>query len=236
LASQNWLTNQKKIENHQILTYLREGREKEFGWLRKEDADASKKTIMSVKERVHLDSSEKDLLVKIRNCTQQYSTFKDPSSKFSPTKDLAHAFGVSVDMVKRCITNQYNNNGSNKRKQRSDAEQSLVTSNKRQTQVWTAKHYFKKQQRILVGGEQLTTAELNIKFNTLTVDWISTAMFPHNKRQRCLPVSCFVEDGFKEPSNQLPGKDLGYRRALVASEGDICKLPFGETIDGLCSE
>jgi len=123
---------------------------------------------MSRKECVHLDSSKKDILVKIRTCTQQCSTRKELSSKYSPTKDLAHAFGVSIDLVRRCITKQYNNNGSNKCKQHSDAEQSLITSNKRQIKVWTAKHYFNRQQRILAGGEQLTTAELSTKFNTLT--------------------------------------------------------------------
>jgi hypothetical protein len=65
---------------------------------------------------------------------------------------------------------------------------------------------------------------------------MSTTMFPDNKRQRCLPVSCLVEDGFQEPSNQLQGKYLGYRRALVADEGDICNLHFIEAINGLCSE
>ena len=65
LASQNWVSNQKKIENHPMLTYLQEGREKEFGWLQKEEADASKKTITSGKERVHLDASKKELLVNL---------------------------------------------------------------------------------------------------------------------------------------------------------------------------
>jgi hypothetical protein len=88
---------------------------------------------MSGKECVHLDVSKKDLLVKVCTCIWQYSTMKNPSSKFSPTKEQTHAFGVSFDIVLQCITKQYNNNGSKKHKQWSDAEQPLDMNNKWQS-------------------------------------------------------------------------------------------------------
>jgi hypothetical protein len=94
-----------------------------------------------------LKESEKDLLVKIRACVEPLITLKKPSHSFSPTKDLAYAVGVSVSLVKQCLTQQITNNGSNEQKQWTDDEDTIITRIKRRTQVWTAEHYFKKQHK-----------------------------------------------------------------------------------------
>jgi hypothetical protein len=49
LVSQNWLSNQKSINHHPMLSYLRQGKKKEFGWLQKEEAKDSKKTMKTGK-------------------------------------------------------------------------------------------------------------------------------------------------------------------------------------------
>ena len=151
-----------------LMTYLKKGRDKPFGWLRQEEADACNRSISMNKQKVFLDEAEKNLLIKIRQHTEQYSTVIAASRAFSPTKDLAHAFGVSVSLVKACIMKQMNNNGSTKRKQRSDAGETLIESYKKQCKVWTPRHYFVKQQDILNGKEVLTQAEIDTKFNSLT--------------------------------------------------------------------
>ena len=66
-------------------------------------------------------------MIKIRQHTEQYSTVRAASRAFSPTKDLAHAFGVGVSVVKASSLNQINNNGSNKRIQRTDVGETLIT-------------------------------------------------------------------------------------------------------------
>ncbi len=50
----------------------------------------------------------------------------------------------------------------------SHAEDTIITNNKWQTQVWTAEHYLNKQQEIIHGGEQLTRDELKARFSTPT--------------------------------------------------------------------
>ena len=94
-----------------MLTYLREGRENDPGWLRKEEAVANKEVVKEGKNRVHLNEREKDLLVKIRTCIESLVTAIKPSRYFSPTKDLANAFEVSVSLVKQCVAHQIINNG-----------------------------------------------------------------------------------------------------------------------------
>ena len=79
----------------------------------------------------------------------------------------AYAFGVSVSLVEQCVAHQIINNGSNKWKQQTDAEDTIITSNKQRTQVWTADHYFNKQQQLIHWGEQLTADELKVRFSTL---------------------------------------------------------------------
>ena len=81
-----------------------------------------------------MNEREKDILVKIRACIESLITVTKPSHYFSPKKELAYAFGVSVSLVKQCITHQIINNGSNERKQRTDADETIITSNKQRTQ------------------------------------------------------------------------------------------------------
>ena len=84
-----------------MLAYLQKGREKDSGWLQKEESDANNELIEDWKSRVHSKEREKDLLVKIRACIVPLITLKKPSHSFSPTKDLAYAFGVSVSIAKQ---------------------------------------------------------------------------------------------------------------------------------------
>jgi hypothetical protein len=69
------------------------------------------------KTKVHLDHKERSLMMKIRNCTQQLRSLKNPSRNFSPTADLVYAFGVKANVVRTCVLNKLKNNGSNKCKQ-----------------------------------------------------------------------------------------------------------------------
>ena len=109
------------------MAYLKKGWEKPFGWLWQEEADACNKTTQPNKQKDFLDEVEKSLLIKIRQHTEQYSTLTPPSRAISPTRDLTHTFGVGISVVKASLLNQINNNGSNKRKQRSDIGETLLT-------------------------------------------------------------------------------------------------------------
>jgi hypothetical protein len=104
MEAQQWKPSSKS-KLSPLMTYLKKGREKPFGWLRQEEADACNKTVSTNKQKVFLDEAEKNLLIKIRQHTEQYSTVIAASRAFSPTKDLAHAFGVGVSVVKACISN-----------------------------------------------------------------------------------------------------------------------------------
>jgi hypothetical protein len=120
-AARDWREGKDPLGRHPVLTYLKNGRKKDFGWLRSEEAAARGKVIVGGKKNVHLDPEEKSLLATLRSCTHNLTTKKNPSSKFSPTQDLAHAFGVSVSTARSCLMNEELNNGSNKGKERSDA-------------------------------------------------------------------------------------------------------------------
>ena len=106
-----------------MLAYLKSGRQKECGWLRKEEATALKKTT-----KIHLDPDERSLMIKIRKCAQQLTNLKNPSSNFSPTVDLALAFGVKGNVVRQCGANELQYNGSNKHKQQTDAARHYSTA------------------------------------------------------------------------------------------------------------
>ena len=54
---------------------------------------------------------------------------------FSPTADLAYAFGVKENIVRTCVMNELKNNGSNKRKQRTDAGEMLFNTDHKQGQT-----------------------------------------------------------------------------------------------------
>ena len=82
----------------------------------------------------------------------------------SPIKDLTYAFVVGVSVVKVCTVQQINITGKNKRKQRSDAGVILITSYKKQYKIWTPKHYFMKQHKILNGCEVLMKEKIDAKF------------------------------------------------------------------------
>ena len=105
-------TKKGNIDKHPMLSYLKSGRQKECGWLHKEEA-----TALNKKSKVHLDHDERSLMIKIRKCTQKLTSCKSPSRYFSPTADLAYAFGVKENVVRTCVTKELKNNGSNKRKQ-----------------------------------------------------------------------------------------------------------------------
>jgi len=146
LESAEWKSQKTKhIYQHPMLIYLRNGRKNnDSGWLRKEEASVRKKTIVEGKQRVHLDSIEKDLLAKIHTCIEDVKEHKTPSKKFSPIADLAYAFGVSTRTVRNSKTNDYEANGTNKRKQRSDAGRTLFNGVAKREQIWTPQIYHSK--------------------------------------------------------------------------------------------
>jgi hypothetical protein len=74
------------------------------------------------------------------------TSLKNPSRNFSPTADLAYAFGVKENVVRTCVMNELKNNGSNKRKQRTDAGKMLFNSNKKLDKLWMSKQYYTKLQ------------------------------------------------------------------------------------------
>ena len=90
MEAQQWKPSSKS-KLSPLMTYLKKGRDKPFGWLRQEEADACNRTVSTNKQKVFLDEAEKNLLIKIRQHTEQYSTVIAASRAFSPTKDLAHA-------------------------------------------------------------------------------------------------------------------------------------------------
>ncbi len=67
-----------------MLTYIRSGRQREHGWLCKDEA-----TALNNKTKVHLDHKERSLMIKIRKCTRQLTSLKNPLRNISPTADLA---------------------------------------------------------------------------------------------------------------------------------------------------
>jgi hypothetical protein len=93
-----WEQKKDHIDKHPMLTYLRSGRQRECGWLRKDEA-----TALNKKTKVHLDHEEQSLMNKIRKCTQQLTSLKNSSRNFSPTADLAYAFGVKENVVRTCV-------------------------------------------------------------------------------------------------------------------------------------
>lgn len=214
MEAQQWKPSSKS-KLSPLMTYLKKGREKPFGWLRQEEADACNKTVSTNKQKVFLDEAEKNLLIKIRQHTEQYSTVIAASRAFSPTKDLAHAFGVGVSVVKACISKQMNNNGSTKRKQRSDAGETLIKSYKKQCKIWSPRHYFIKQQTILNGQEVFTREEIDTKFNSL-----SSA-----ERRQC-------EDGAERMKNLLLNIEEEIANALGRTNGTVGWEIIAELIAG----
>jgi hypothetical protein len=167
-ASRDWRDGKDPLSRHPILAYLKNGRNKDFGWLRRDEAAARGKVIAGGNKNVHLDPDEKSLLVTLRRCTHNLTTKKNLSSKFSPTQDLAHAFGVSVSTARSCVMNEDLNNGSNKRKERSDAGETLFNSDRKRKQFWTAQHYHAKRLRIVYEGEGMMNEEIKADFDRLT--------------------------------------------------------------------
>jgi hypothetical protein len=82
-----------------MLAYLQKGREKEFGWLCKEETEASNTQVEKGIKCVYLDPDEKDLLVKILLLHSTILNLETTIIQVFPAKDLAHAFGVSVDVI-----------------------------------------------------------------------------------------------------------------------------------------
>ena len=76
-----------------------------------------KATALNEKTKVHLYHKERSPMIKVQKCTQQVTSLKNQLRNFSPTADLAYAFGVKENLVKTCVMNKVKNNGSNKRKQ-----------------------------------------------------------------------------------------------------------------------
>ena len=72
---------------------------------------------------------------------------------FKPFAALAHAYGVSGDKVRECVTRHLHNNCSTKRKVRSDAGHTLVTSVAKRNKLYTPYNHFKKLQRKRRPGE-----------------------------------------------------------------------------------
>ena len=62
------------------------------------------------------------------------------------------------------------NNGSNKRKQQTDAGETLFNSNKKRDQVWTSKQYFMKLQHKINEGDAIPRREINERFNNLNAE------------------------------------------------------------------
>ena len=100
--------------------------------------------------------------------------------------------------------------------QLSDAEQLPIASNKQQTKVWTAKHYFNKQQRILAGGEQLTTAKLSTKINTLTALELQQC---HARAERMKTMLANIEEEIASALRKTNGT-IGWRAQLLVGLED----------------
>ena len=163
IESDCWEQKKGNIDKHPMLSYLKSGRQKECGWLRKEEA-----TALNKKSKVHLDHDERSLMIKIQKCTQKLTSCKSPSRYFSPTADLAYAFGVKENVVRTCVTKELKNNGSNKRKQRTDAGETLFNSNKKRDQVWTSRQYYTKLQNKINEGDTIPRHEINQRFDNLS--------------------------------------------------------------------
>ena len=63
MEAQQWKPSSKS-KLSPLMTYLKKGRDKPFGWLRQEEADACNKTVSTNKQKVFLDEAEKNLLIK----------------------------------------------------------------------------------------------------------------------------------------------------------------------------
>ncbi len=122
------------------------------------------------KTKIHFDHDERSLMIKIRKSKQQLTSLKSPSRYFSPTADLAYAFGVKENLVRTWVMKEMKNNGSNKRKQRTDAGETLFNSNKKRDQVWTSKQYFMKLQHKINEGDAIPRREINERFNNLNAE------------------------------------------------------------------
>ena len=92
---------------------------------------------------------------------------KKPLRNFSPTADLAYAFGVKETVVKTCAINEESNNASTRRKCRSDAGLTIFNFDQRREQVWTEKTNYAKKQRVINKGEGLTQEEIDTNFAQL---------------------------------------------------------------------
>ena len=75
--------------------------------------------------------------------------------------DLAYAFGVKETLDRTCVLKYLEKNGSNKRKQRPDAGETLFNSNNKHEQVWMTKNYFAKVQPKNNEGDVLPSDEIN---------------------------------------------------------------------------
>ena len=203
-----------------MLIYLRNGRKNnDSGWLRKEEASVRKKTVVEGKQRVHLDSKEKDLLAKIHSYIEDVKEHhKTPSKKFSPIADLAYAFGVSTRSVRNSKANDYKVNGTNERKQRSDAGRTLFNSVAKRDQTWTPEMYHSKKQRILAHDRRdgLTNKEIKAGF----------AMLSEAERQLCEAGSQQMKEMLMN-ADKLVGDALGMTNGGASSETIACLVAGG---------
>jgi len=74
---------------------------------------------------------------------------------YTPLASLAHAYGVGVTKVKGCVVKHYRNNCSTKRKERSDAGDTLFNSAAKRNKLYTPYNHFKKLQRKQNPGERI---------------------------------------------------------------------------------
>jgi hypothetical protein len=78
----------------------------------------------------------------------------------NPTADLAYGFGMTSMSIKRADARVLSRNNDSIRKRRSDANENVFNSNKKQRAVFTALHYCKKWRCLHAPGEVFDDLEL----------------------------------------------------------------------------
>ena len=164
IESRGWSKYERVL--NPLLVFLREGRKKSKGWLRREENEydvyednrhGKKKGEM----KVQLSVKENNKLVHMKMELDRVKESIDvwPTS-FTPLADLAYAFGIGHRKIVDCVNVHYSNGCTTKRKVRNDAGRTLFNSQAMRNKFYTPFEYYKKKQRKLHPGERITDQAL----------------------------------------------------------------------------
>ena len=114
------------------------GKRKEKGWLRRSDADLRSIPLLHKDGRAwtYLNEDKSLILVEIKRELDRVQEIRVPPGS-RHMSDLAHAYGVSLSKVKKCVGNYVANNFSTARKPNPRKGRTVFNSERKRKEIYT---------------------------------------------------------------------------------------------------